>query len=262
MEQDERQQLMEKVQKLEDELARSYKTIALGRLAAGVIHEINSPIASIFSNLEVLQKLLDGLELQFEGKPPDKARKIVETMRSLFAVDRLACERIQGVIRSLKIHARLEDEGFRPVALNDLIGDTIRLVNAEYKRRVRIDTRFGDLPPVECSPQLMSQVFINILVNAAQAIEGEGVVTVTTAVDGDQAHVAIADTGAGMSEDCKSRIFSAGFTTKPIGVGTGLGLVLSRKIVIERHGGSITFESQLGRGTTFHVRIPLTQAGS
>ncbi|MDX2180760.1 MAG: ATP-binding protein [Bryobacteraceae bacterium] len=249
----------EEIAQLRAQVREMYKHVAISRLSAGIIHEINSPIASIFSNIEVLEKSLDVVARQLEGTASQKTLRILETMRSLIQVDRLACERISGVIRSLKIHARLEDEGFQEVNLNDLLDDSIRLVNAEYKRRVQIVREYGELPPVECSPQLMSQVFLNILVNAAQAIEGEGTITVRTAMDGEKAHLSIADTGHGMSEDCKKRIFSAGFTTKPVGVGTGLGLTISRKIVEDRHGGSIDFESEVGRGTTFHIRIPAKQ---
>jgi signal transduction histidine kinase len=249
----------EEIAKLRGQVREMYKHVAISRLSAGIIHEINSPIASIFSNIEVLEKSLDVVARQLEGTASQKTLRILETMRSLIQVDRLACERISGVIRSLKIHARLEDEGFQDVNLNDLLDDSIRLVNAEYKRRVQIVREYGELPPVECSPQLMSQVFLNILVNAAQAIEGEGTITVRTAIDGEKAHLSIADTGHGMSEDCKKRIFSAGFTTKPVGVGTGLGLTISRKIVEDRHSGSIDFESEVGRGTTFHIRIPAKQ---
>jgi len=249
----------DEIARLREQLREMYKHVAISRLSAGIIHEINSPIASIFSNIEVLEKSLDVVARQLEGTENRKTKQILETMRSLIQVDRLACERISGVIRSLKIHARIEEEGFRETNFNDLLDDSIRLVDAEYKRRVRIAREYAELPPIECSPQLMSQVFLNILVNAAQAIEGEGTITVRTAMDGESVHLAIADTGHGMSEDCKKKIFSAGFTTKPVGIGTGLGLTISRKIVEDRHRGSIDFESEVGRGTTFHIRIPAKQ---
>lgn len=253
------EKLQREVARLREELQRSYKSITIGRLASGVIHEINSPIASIFSNLEVLQKSVDALERNFEGSGTAKTRQIFEMMRSLLAVDRMACERISGVIRSLKIHARLEEEDFRKVNLNELLNDSIRLVNAEYKRRVKIVTEFGELPEVECRPQLMGQVFINVLVNAAQAIAGEGTVTVRTRAGASTVEVAIADSGAGIAPECQEKIFSMGFSTKPIGVGTGIGLALSRRIVVDVHHGSIRFESEQGKGTVFFITIPLKQ---
>lgn len=250
-------ELRSEIARLQRELELAYKDIAIARLAAGVIHEISTPIASIFSNIEVLRKSLDRVEQTAGEKLDSKSRSLLATMRSLLDVDRLACERIAGIVRSLKVHARVEDDRFERVDLKGLIDDSIRLVNAEYKTRIRIVTEYGDVPPVECSPQLLSQVLLNLLTNAAQAIEGEGTITVRTAVEGDSARISVQDTGAGMTESCKAKIFAMGFSTKPVGVGTGLGLAISRKIVEGKHGGTITFESEQGRGTTFHIRIPL-----
>jgi two-component system NtrC family sensor kinase len=140
-----------------------------------------------------------------------------------------------------------------------VLDDSIRLVNSEYKQRVAIVAEYAEMDDVECSPQLMSQVFINILVNAAQAIEGQGTITVRTRQFDGMAETSIADTGSGMTEACKRRIFATGFSTKPLGVGTGLGLPISRKIVVERHGGTLTFESELGKGTVFFIRIPMSR---
>ncbi len=253
------EKLQKEVEALRNELMVSYRKIELGRLASGVIHEINTPIASIFSNLEVLQKLVDGLEKNLEGGATPKSRQLLDMMRSLLAVDKVACERISGIIRSLKIHARMEEEDFRKVDLNELLDDSIRLVNAEYKRRVKIVTEYQEIPLVECRPQLMSQVFINILVNGAQAIPGEGTITVRTSVKDTNTEISISDTGTGMSTECKDKVFSTGFSTKPIGIGTGIGLPLSRKIVVEIHHGTIRFESEPGKGTTFFITIPTRQ---
>lgn len=245
------------VVRLREELVRSYKDVTLSRLAAGIFHEMNSPIASIFSNNEVLRKSVDALEKSLGGSLDRRSTAMIEMIRSLLEVDRVACERISGIVRSLKVHARVENEGFGAVKLNDLVDDSIRLVNAEYRRRVKVETNYGELPLVECNPQRLSQVLLNILINAAQAIECLGTITVRTALDGEMALISIQDTGAGISEDCRKRIFVTSFSTKPVGVGTGLGLPISRKIVVEEHGGKLDFESELGKGTTFHIRIPV-----
>jgi signal transduction histidine kinase len=123
-------------------------------------------------------------------------------------------------------------------------------------------TDFGELPEVECYPGLLNQAFLNLVVNAAQAIQGDGTVTVKTKTDGDFIEIAIADDGAGIPPDVRKRIFSAGFTTKPIGEGTGLGLALTREIIQDTHGGKIWFESELGSGTTFFMRLPIQQPRS
>jgi len=181
-------------------------------------------------------------------------------VRSLAAVDRIACERISAIIRSLKTYARVDEGELRKADLNDMLQNTLKLSGCEYRRRVAVETELGELAEVECYPQLLNQVFLNLLVNAGQAIEGEGKITVRTHMEGTWAHVSISDTGKGIRPENRNKIFSPGFTTKPLGVGTGLGLSICREIVVDTHGGAIDFESEPGLGTTFHVRIPVTHA--
>jgi signal transduction histidine kinase len=236
-----------------------------GRLLAGVIHEINSPLGSIFSNNEVIGRSLENLDsLLIEASPEsiEKARLVVETCRSLAAVDRIACERIRSVIRGLKSFVRVDTGDRRSVNLNDLLRDTVKLAHAEFGRRIRVNADLADLPAVECFPQALNQVFLNLLVNACQAIEGEGQITIRTHMENGWVHVSIADTGRGMTAEEKARAFQVGFTTKPVGEGIGIGLSIAKEVVEERHGGSIEFESEPGVGTTFHVRIPVRQTRS
>jgi signal transduction histidine kinase len=248
-------------------LSEGYRLIAIGRLVAGVVHEINNPIGSIVSNNEVSLRALDTLKQRLEEAraagepPPQKALEMVSTLASLAGVDRIACERISAVVRSLKTFARADDSAVRTVSLNDLLRDTAKLVDCQYRRRITLDMSLGDLPDIECQPQLLSQAFLNIMVNAAQAIEAEGRIgVISRTVPPDEVEVSISDTGKGIDPAHHARIFHAGFTTKPMGVGTGLGLALCRKIVERSHGGRIWFESEVGRGTTFFVRLPLKAA--
>lgn len=237
-----------------------HQMAAIGRLLAGIVHEINSPLGSIFSNNEVIARSLEMLTpLLAEGGPESlaKARRVVETCQSLAAVDRIACERIRSIIRGLKSFSRTDGAEPRKVDLNDNLRDTLKLTQAEFRRRIAVETDFGELPEVECFPQMLNQVFLNLLVNAGQAIEGEGRIVVGTRLEGDFVHVWIADSGRGMAPEQKSKIFDAGFTTKPLGEGAGLGLSIAKEIVEERHCGSMAFESELGQGTTFHIRIPV-----
>lgn len=236
---------------------------ALGQLVAGVVHEINNPIGSIVSNNEVVLKALDKLKDTLAAAssasqaPPKKAIDLVDTLRSLAAVDKIACERISAVVRSLKTFSRAADAETRLVSLNDLIRDTAKLIDCQYKRCVRLEMDLGDIPQVECRPQQIGQVFLNLLLNAAQAIEGSGSIIVRTRVAEDgMVEVSISDTGKGIPLANQPRIFQPGFTTKPMGIGSGLGLALSRRIIEEDHHGRIWFESELGKGTTFFVRIP------
>lgn len=254
------ERLREEVAALRRQLAAMSPLVAVGRLAAGVIHEINSPIASIFSNLDVLEKSLTAIERELGDNATPSSKKIAATMHSLFDVDRVACQRISAVIRSLKTHARTGGEEFRETKLESLLDDTLRLIRAEAKDRIEIRTEYADVPPVECVPHLLGQAFLNLLVNAVQAIEGTGTITVRLKLEGEFEAVEIEDTGVGIDPKCREKVMAGGFTTKPVGVGTGLGLEITRNIIIERHGGSLDFESECGKGTTFFVRIPLRQS--
>ncbi len=245
------------------QLSELYRMASVGRLTAKVVHEINTPIGSIRSNNEVLGRWLDTLgklladSIEKGAAPPAKAVDILDTLKSLAAVDKLACDRISSVIRGLKTFVRVNEGQLEHVDLNDILRDTLKLAGCEYRRRISLVEEYGEIPEVECFPQLMSQVFLNLLVNAGQAIENEGTVTVKTSIEDDCVHIAITDSGKGISPDHRARIFSPGFTTKPVGEGTGLGLAITREIVVDTHLGTIDFDSVPGQGTTFHVRIPI-----
>lgn len=235
-----------------ERLTELYRFAALGRMVASAVHEINTPVASILSNNEVMRRALDRLK---ESPLPPQAEQTVEALRSLAAVDHVACERISGVIRTVKRLVRREDAERARADVNELMRDCLALVQYEFRQRIIVETDFGPLPPVYCYPHLLSQVFLNLLVNAAQAIEGEGSIRVRTRCEAGGVHVWISDTGRGVDPADQPKLFTSGFTTKPPGVGTGLGLAISKESV-EKHGGTIDFESRPGEGTTFHIRIP------
>ena len=174
-------------------------------------------------------------------------------------MDKIACERIIALVRGVKTYSRTGTGDLSRVDLNEQIRTALLLTHGEFRRRIVVDTDFGELPPVECYAQMLDQVFLNLLVNAAQAIEGEGRVKVRTRRQGDEACISVSDTGRGMNAEERQSVFTEGFTTKPAGIGTGLGLAISREIVVEKHGGKIDFESEPGVGTTFHIHIPLEQ---
>ena len=246
-------------------LAEAHKMASLGRLSAGIVHEINTPIGSILSNNETVRRSLDMLKnmittSQADGQPvAPKATVILETLANLTDIDKLACERIYAVIRSLKTFARVNEGDIRKVDLHDLLLNTLKLSGCVFRRRVTVVTDFTELPEVECYPGLLNQAFLNLVVNAAQSIQGDGTLTVGTKLDGDFVEISIADTGSGIAPEVRKRIFSAGFTTKPMGEGTGLGLALTREIVEDTHGGRIWFDTTVGVGTTFFIRIPTQQ---
>lgn len=244
-------------------LAEAHKMASLGRLSAGIVHEINTPVGSILSNNEVILRSLERIKTllaqaqESGGAPPAKAMQMLDVVAGLAQVDKLACERISSVVRSLKTFARVGDDDIRKVDVNELVRHTLKLSGTVYRRRVNFQMDLGEIQEIECFPALLSQVLLNLVVNAAQAVEEEGTVTVKTRQQGDHALLDVSDTGRGIRPEDRHKIFHAGFTTKPIGEGTGIGLSLSHEIVVDTHGGSIDFESEPGKGTTFHVQIPI-----
>ena len=231
----------------------------IGRLLAGVAHEMSAPLGSMISNRDVELRLLDRIEGAAADGAPGKVQELVAACRELARVDQVAGERIHRLVRSLKIAARAADPEPQRVQLNEIVESALDLARTEFRSRIATETDFGSLPEVECQPHLLSQAILNLVTNAGQAIEGSGTITVGTRLEGDLVHIWVADTGPGIRTEDRQKVLKQGFTTKPLGVGTGLGLLMVKRIVTEDHGGAVDFESECGRGTTFHIRIPLQQ---
>ena len=248
----------------DEQLVELQRFAVLGKLLANVAHEFSTPAAALASNTELELRLTEALE----KTPLDAAaRGHLATLRNLLNVDRLASERIRALVKSLKTVAR-PGEGeseFERVDLNELTGSMVQLAatgfRTGFRTGVRFETDFGTLPAVECDPSLMAQALLNLMANAAQAMEGagneSGSVTVGTRAEGSQVHIWIADTGGGIRPEDQPKVLRQSFSTKPVGVGTGLGLAIVSDAVRRVHGGTVEFESEYGRGSIFHVRIPV-----
>ena len=239
-----------------DQLVELQRQATLGRLLAGVAHEISAPLGSILSNLDLTSRLLDRIEAAAADAAPARIQELLAACRELARVDRLAGERIGKLVRSLKVAARAADAGPQVASVNEIVDCALQLARANFGSRISVRTDFGDLPELRCRPDRLSQAILNLVTNAGQAIDGNGAVTVGTRREGDAIHIWVADTGQGIRDADKPKILCQGFTTKALGLGTGLGLLIVRQIV-EEHGGTIDFESEVGRGTTFHVRLPI-----
>ena len=224
-------------------LINSEKMASLGQLVAGVAHEINTPVASIKSNNEIATKLIAKL----------KDDTSAELLQEINDIDREAIARINRLVVSLRKFVRLDEADLQEADINKEIDLTLDLIRHETKNRIKIVKNYGEIPPVKCYPNMLNQVFMNILVNATQAIENEGTITIDTNFVDNELFVKISDTGCGIKEPDK--IFFAGYTTKGVGVGTNLGLAISQKI-IEKHDGKISVKSELGKGSTFIITIP------
>jgi signal transduction histidine kinase len=177
-------------------------------------------------------------------------------------------QRVTTIVRAMKDFSHPGNQGRQSADLNKAIATTIAVARNEYKYVADVQCDFGDIPSIECWVADLNQVFLNLLVNAAHAIKdaiGEGAgqrgtIRVSTRLDGDWVDIRFADSGTGIPEGVRERIFEQFFTTKPVGRGTGLGLAIARSVVVEKHGGTLSFETELGKGTTFIVRLPIAGA--
>ncbi len=226
------------------QLINSEKMASLGQLVAGVAHEINTPVASIKSNNGLLAKLI----------PQIKDAEISDIMQEINHIDSEAIQRISNIVVSLKKFVRLDEAELQEADINKELDLTLELIRHETKNRIEIVKNYGNLPLINCYPNMLNQVFTNILVNACQAIEGKGTIIISTNFEGETLTVSIKDTGKGIPKDEIDKIFTVGYTTKGVGIGTGLGLAISAKI-IEKHNGKIIVNSEVGKGSEFVITI-------
>ena len=254
------------------------KMASIGQLAAGVAHEINNPIGFITSNLSTLGKYLSRLsgflavqsDCLAAGAPPEEVESvrqqqaslkidyIVKDLEDLVRESLEGAERVRSIVADLKSFSRVDESEFKQADLNECLRSTINMVWNEIKYKATLKKELGVIPPTRCYPQQMNQVFMNLLVNAAHAIEHQGVITIRSLAEDGYICVSVADTGMGIPEANLNRIFEPFFTTKEVGKGTGLGLSITYDIV-KKHNGEITVRSEPGKGTVFTVRIPVVE---
>jgi signal transduction histidine kinase len=274
-------ELNAKLSMAQEQLMQSEKLASIGQLAAGVAHEINNPIGYVFSNFSTLEKyiadLLEMLKTYEQAERSIGAADVLSTVEEVRAridlaflmddIPVLMAESREGIVRVRKIVQDLKDfsrvdtnHEWQWANLHDGIDSTLNIVSNEVKYKADVIKEYGDIPDIECFPSQINQVIMNIVVNAAHAIGNErGRITIRTGAQDDRVWIEIADTGTGIPKENLSRIFDPFFTTKPIGSGTGLGLSLSYGI-IQKHNGQIEVESELNRGTTFRITLPVRQA--
>ncbi|HZT02953.1 MAG TPA: ATP-binding protein [Steroidobacteraceae bacterium] len=279
--------------KLELELHQAQRLESVGRLAAGIAHEINTPVQFISDNCHFLK---DGL-----GEVRTVLERYREALRAVAAgsmsggealerslVEEQACdlgflcenmpiaversleglERVAKIVRSMKEFSHPNQDAPSSADLNAAILSTLTIARNEYKYVAEVETRLGDIPAVICYAGELNQAFLNIIVNAAHAVnetvagtDRKGLITVSTAVDGGEVVISVADTGPGIPQEIQDKIFDPFFTTKEVGRGSGQGLAIARAVIVERHGGSLTFATEPGKGTVFVIRLPAAPAG-
>ena len=229
------------------QLINSEKMASLGQLVAGIAHEINTPFASIKSNNSIMSKLIKKMEDD----------DIKEMFTEINSIDSVAVERIHNLVTSLKKFVRLDEAELQEADINKELDLTLALLHHETKNKVEIIKNYGNVPMIKCYPNMLNQVFMNILVNACHSIETKGTIELSTKVVKNNLVVLIKDSGKGIKKEHLDKIFTAGFTTKSAGIGTGLGLAISQKI-IAKHNGEIHVSSEFGHGAEFNISIPIS----
>lgn len=242
------------------ELINQAHLATLGTLVAGVAHELNTPLGAIHSNHDVIERALRKLQeiLEDEVVTPDEleqVRKIVRAMDGVLTTNGVAVERMVKLVDSLGTFGRPDRAERDRVDLRDGLEGTLTVLAHELKG-IDVVRDLDEIPPVECYPNRLNQVFMNLIHNAVQAMEGRGTLTVRSATEEGGVRIDIEDTGKGIPAEVVERIFDPGFTTKGRRVGMGLGLAITRQI-IDHHGGEISVESAVGEGTVFRIRLPV-----
>jgi signal transduction histidine kinase/signal transduction protein with GAF and PtsI domain len=258
------------------QLVQSEKMASLGQLTAGVAHEINNPINYVSAGIDSLklgyEELIELLSayLTLDSRSPDEEQigkiellkknldidDLLEEMETLFKSIKTGANRTKEIVKSLRTFSRLDENALKPTNLEEGLDSTLIILQNQLKGRVDIVRDYGRIPDINCFPGPINQVFLNILNNAGQAIEGEGKIWISTRIEGNWAVVSIKDSGMGMPEEVKKKIFDPFFTTKDVGTGTGLGLSITLG-VIEKHNGKIEVNSEPGKGTEFIIKLPI-----
>ena len=278
---EELEKTLEKVHEIHTQLVLSEKMASLGEITAGVAHEIKNPLNFITGNIEPLKRdisdvldILDKYEAIVKEQALKEALPKIESIKSDMDFDFLVEEvhklmegiteganRTKEIVKSLGSFSRKGDDKFVMHNIHEGIDSNLILLGNKIKNRITIHKEYGEFPEIECLPDRLNQVFMNILSNAIQAIDEEGDIFIKTEFEGAKVSIRIRDTGKGMSKEVQKRIFEPFYTTKELGKGTGLGLSISYSIV-EQHNGKIIVSSQPSKGTEFIITLPLRQSGS
>ncbi len=260
------------------QLIQSEKMASLGQLVAGIAHEINNPVNFINAGVDSLETDLEEirqvLEIYHKITPGNVTKKLkqvedlkqkIEYKEAIREINKLissiknGTKRTTEIVRGLRTFSHLDEDILKMADIHEGIDSTLILLHNKYKNRIEIIKNYGELPLIECYPDQLNQVFMNILSNAVDAIAENGTITITTSISGENIKISIKDTGQGIPDNLKVKVFDPFFTTKGVGKGTGLGLSISQSI-IEKHKGTITFKSEPDKGTIFLITLPSHQS--
>jgi two-component system, NtrC family, sensor kinase len=278
---------LDQLKRTQAQIIQAEKMSSLGQMVAGVAHEINNPVNFIHGNLQPAQEYADdllGIIELYRTTYPEPTPEIVAELESVdleFVQEDLpkllnsmviGTERIREIVLSLRNFSRLDEAAVKTVHLHEGLDSTLVILNhrlkaTESNRSIEVIKRYGELPQIDCYPSQLNQVFMNVLANAIDALDQQPqpTLTITTEIQGEPtdpaaiAIIRIADNGPGIPADIQPHILDPFFTTKPVGKGTGMGMSISYQIITEKHGGELTFTSEVGKGTEFVIKIPVYQ---
>jgi two-component system NtrC family sensor kinase len=273
-----RRELIER-ERMKDELRMAHKLEAVGQLAAGLAHEINTPIQYVSDSVSFLGEAITELQgyiqayrqVRGPGASPDPIDADADLAyleeHAPAAVDRArrGLDRVATLVRAMKEFGQPAQTEKASCDLNRAIRTTLIVTTAEYNKLAEVDLELGEIPAIAGHIGELNQVLLHLIVNAAHAIDAaqlapdaRGLIKIKTWCDADSVFISIADNGTGIADAIQARVFDPFFTTKTVGHGVGQGLAISRSIIVDRHAGSLTFETTLGRGSTFLIRLPRT----
>jgi signal transduction histidine kinase len=236
------------------------KMASLGKLVAGIAHEVNNPIGAVNSASDVVDRALAKIRNDDNLKKFPRLHDVLKVIAQNSEIIKTGSARVVKLVQSLKNFARLDEAEFQEADIHEGLESTLTLVFHELKNKVTVVRDYGDIPPIQCFPNELNQVFMNLFVNAAQAIKDKGTLSIRTSADDRHVFIEVADSGEGIPAENLGRIFDPGFTTKGVGIGTGLGLAISYNI-IRKHKGKIEVKSEQGSGTTFTITLPVDLTG-
>jgi signal transduction histidine kinase len=255
------EKLLEELRATQVQLVHAEKMASLGKLVAGIAHELNSPIGALGSANLVIARCISNLRVNLDESETIEELRENQSFKKTFGilesdtkVIATAAERVTALVRRLKNFARLDEAAFQRADLSEGLNSAVDLLGSELEGRVKVVKEYDQIPNVPCYPGEMNQVFLSLLTNAAEAIEGEGTIRIKASEDADSIHIRISDTGSGIPEEKLKRLFDFDFTTHGSRIKLGSGLVTARNIA-RKHGGDLDVESQVGRGSTFKIRL-------
>lgn len=257
-------------------LVHAERMNALGQMVAGIAHEINNPLSFVTSNLYSLNDILrsvfsayDELESLVLQSPYPETKQQARDLRVRSEIDyavsdiddlvRASIEglqRMKGIVQGLRTFARLDEAEFKVASIRECVTSALMIAGGELSGRITVNLDIDDVPPIYCCPAELNQVFLNLIVNAAQSMPERGTIDILAEDYDSHIVISVKDSGLGMSPQVLTNLFTPFFTTKPAGVGVGLGLAIANKIITERHKGSIQVQSELGKGTVFQITLP------